>query len=382
MARKPAMASSFKHRIDKVLRTINTETFRRGFSNIDMWADTGNFALNRLLSNRYDRAFLYGRSVNIYGVSGSGKSLLLAQTAGIEQKKRNAFVFWVDVEAATDDKEGEKWLQRAGIDTGGNFDYESLATFNDAQAFVSSIAQHYRKEVEDYRDGKSEEAPPPMFVIFDSFSAMLTESQYEYAKKGEMKGDQGQKAKQLGDFILKAGHLARGLPILFTGVHHVYDNQEMINGKPVGGKHKLTGGNKPVYMASQSLLLSMKQLRDTDDKSKTLGITSTAKVLKCRFSKPFEEVAINIPYGRGIDPYSGLFDLVIQDSVVTSPSQGWYQFVRPDGSIQKFQRNSFLKYADEIMALPIKDEAPGVDLAPKELQDEIEADEKAIEGTE
>ena len=39
------------------------------------------------------------------------------------------------------------------------------------------------------------------------------------------------------------------------------------------------------------------------------GIRAACKVMKTRFSKPFEKVQVKIPYETGMDPFSGLVDL-------------------------------------------------------------------------
>jgi RecA/RadA recombinase len=373
MAKKTATAAAFGAQLNKVVSTLGSDTFHVGFSNLDMWASTGNYALNRLLSNQYDRAFLYGRSIAVYGESGSGKSLLLAQCAGFEQKMRNAYVIWVDAESATDDKAGEEWFRRAGVDTKNNFMYTSFPTMGEAMAMIAKIASQYRKAL---KDG---EEIQPLVVFFDSYSALLTETQFEQGEEGKMVGDQGQKAKQTGEFILKTNHLLRGLPVLVGGVLHVYDNQEKSpQGFPIGGKHKLTGGNKTVYLASQTLLLTKKELKkeDVEDKKaiasdvedkKVVGITSVAKVLKSRYSKPFETVDIQIPYNTGIDPYSGLFNLFLLDGVITSPSNGWYAYKDAAGKEVKFQRKNFRAHADFLMGkAPSAAPDAGVDLVTPE----------------
>jgi len=248
---KSPKTKSFRDLVGKTLSTIKTETFHLGFTHIDLWSDVCNDALNFLLSNTYDRGFLYGRTAVLYGESGSAKSLLMAQMAGAEQKSKKAFVLWVDVEHATDDKGGEEWLRNAGVDIDGDFQYVRLATIAEAQKFISEFVGMYKTEMDAYENGKDGAGkPPPIVVCYDSYSAMLTESQFNQMVDGTMVGDQGQKAKQLGDFILKMNHLLAGKPILVVGVFHVYDNQQMIQGRPVGGKHKTTGGNKPIYMAS------------------------------------------------------------------------------------------------------------------------------------
>jgi hypothetical protein len=141
---------------------------------------------------------------------------------------------------------------------------------------------------------------------------------------------------------------------------HVYMSQE-----EYGPRHKTTGGLKAQFVASQSIKMVKYDLtnekasphlrvsNDSDDKRNNIGIRSVVEVIKSRYSKPFVTTELEIVYPTGIDKHSGLFDLFVEDGTITSPSNGWYEFTRPDGTSKKFQRRDFLKHVDELMAFPI-----------------------------
>ena len=46
------------------------------------------------------------------------------------------------------------------------------------------------------------------------------------------------------------------------------------------------------------------------------GIRAACKVMKSRYSKPFEGVQIKIPYETGMDPYSGLLEMLETKGIV------------------------------------------------------------------
>lgn len=386
---KPKVKKSFKDRMVTTLSTINTPTFRLGFSKIDLWVGASNFAMNRLWSGRFDRALLFGRQYIFYGESGSGKSYISAIIAANAQREHGALVVWLDVEHATDDEAGQQWLQRAGIDM-ENLIYSSVATLEEIKKVISKICVDYRKSI----DEGDEELQPIVFVV-DSWAAAITESQWERTggkKAGELVGDQGQKAKQTGDVISSINHLVAGTPIMVIGIQHIMDNQD-----GWGRKHKTTGGNKMIFLASGAMMLTKKELKDEETeneevvehyktlsanmtadarkkmgKNRFVGINATMEILKSRVSKPFEKVEIQIPYLTGLDPYSGLFDLLQQENLVTNPSQGWYQYIE-NGKEVKFQKKSFREHADRIMAAAPVDisapsEVPVEDVVPEEVE--------------
>src|SRR5690606_36838269 len=103
-----------------------------------------------------------------------------------------------------------------------------------------------------------------------------------------------------------------GVPIMCIGVQHIMDNQD-----PYGRKHKTTGGNKMLFMASGCMILSKTELSSDDadmeeirehyktldesmsaearkklGKKRLVGITSKMEILKSRVSKPFEKIDI------------------------------------------------------------------------------------------
>lgn len=361
--------NSFAARMNKTLTTIKSPTFKMGFSNIDLWLDMGNYAMNRLWSGRFDRSLLFGRNYIFYGESGSGKSLLCAIAAADAQKTHGAYVVWMDVEHATDDEAGREWLSRAGIDVSDeSFQYLSLSTLEEIKKTVAKVAVDYQKAMED-----GEEDLPPIVFVIDSWAAALTETQWERTggkEAGRVVGDQGQKAKQTGDVINSVTHLCAGKPIMVLGVQHIMDNQD-----GYGRKFKTTGGNKMIFYASGCMMLTKKELKEDEvededviehykdldstmsadarkkiGKNRFVGITATMEILKSRVSKPFEKVELQIPYLTGLDPYAGLFNLLQQEGSITVPSLGWYQYADGDKMV-KFRKKEFRKHADRIMEL-------------------------------
>lgn len=353
------MAKTSTNPFAKVLKVFNDDPeIRAGFADIDLWADSGVPALNYHLTGNYHKTYLYGTTNAIYGESGSGKSLLLAQTAAREQIERGAFIVWVDVEGAESDKtEGLKWFHQAGVNTHEDrFLRVYLPTFRKALKLMTQYVNMYR---EDEHDKKL----PPLVVIFDSYSALQTDTMIEQNKgKKDLTGDQGQKAKQLGDFISRAKGMIEGLRILVLGVMHVYMSQE-----EYGDRHKITGGLKPVFVAHTAILMSKTDLTnekaspwlrvssDASDAKEHIGIRSSVKVMKSRHTKPGVKTELEIVYPQGIDKHSGLWDLLLEKDVITSPSQGWYQFTKLDGTMKKFQRKNFLDYVDELLQIPLPD---------------------------
>jgi len=389
MAKKP----SFGSRIGRTLNTIKSPTFNTGFTNINMWVSAGNYAMNRLWSGAFDQALLFGRNYVFYGESGSGKSLWSAIIAGNAQKVHGAYVIWIDVERANDDKAGEEWLQRAGVDTSEEcFKYAGAATLEDIKSIIAKISVDYKNQVSagaTFMPTPDQPVPdlPPIVFVVDSWAAALTSSQWEKAggkEAGKISHDMGQFVKQLGEVIKTVTHLCAGVPLMTIGVQHIMDNQD-----GYGRKHKTTGGHKMMYYASGAMMLTKRELRleDVEDGAvkdevtqyddqmladvkksaggdkRFVGINAVMEIIKSRVSKPFSKIDVQIPYLTGIDPYSGLFSLLMQEGLISKGSPGWFEYT--DGEdVKKFRKADFRDHADRLMVLAdadISGNSPDID---------------------
>lgn len=75
-----------------------------------------------------------------------------------------------------------------------------------------------------------------------------------------------------------------------------------------------------IYASSQVIAMKKLNLKEDDEGNKTTtiqGIRSAIKVVKTRFTKPFETMQMKIPYNVGIDPFSGLIDYFEEKGVFT-----------------------------------------------------------------
>lgn len=67
------------------------------------------------------------------------------------------------------------------------------------------------------------------------------------------------------------------------------------------------------------------------------GIRSKIKCVKTRYSKPFEEIEVSIPYASGMSRYSGLFDMCEQKKVFIKDGNR-YRYTSLDGTEYKLFR--------------------------------------------
>jgi len=90
--------------------------------------------------------------------------------------------------------------------------------------------------------------------------------------------------------------------------NHTYASQDMFD-----PDDKISGGQGFIY--ASSIVVAMRKLKLKEDEdgnkiSEVKGIRASCKIMKTRYNKPFESVQIKIPYETGMNPYSGLTDLI------------------------------------------------------------------------
>jgi hypothetical protein len=74
--------------------------------------------------------------------------------------------------------------------------------------------------------------------------------------------------------------------------------------------------------------LKLKLDADGNKVTQVKGIRAACKVMKSRYAKPFESVKVNIPYDSGMDPYSGMFDMLMDMEILTKQGNR-YRYVSP-----------------------------------------------------
>ena len=122
-----------------------------------------------------------------------------------------------------------------------------------------------------------------------------------------MKGDMGRKPKQLTALVRNTVNMIGSYNVGLVCTNHTYASQDMFD-----PDDKISGGQGFIY--ASSIVVAMKKLKLKEDEagnkiSEVRGIRAGCKVMKTRYSKPFEGVQVKIPYETGMNPYSGLIEL-------------------------------------------------------------------------
>ena len=316
---KPFDVSKFRKDITKSIDGLSI-----GFNDPTDWISTGSYALNYLISGDFNKGVPLGKVTVFAGESGAGKSYFAAGNIVKSAQDQGIFVVLIDTENALD----EAWLHALGVDTSE----EKLLKLS--MSMIDDVAKTISTFMKDYKAMEDGERPKVLFVI-DSLGMLLTPTDVDQFNKGDMKGDMGRKPKALTSLVRNTVNMIGSHNVGLVCTNHTYASQDMFD-----PDDKISGGQGFIY--ASSIVVAMKKLKLKEDEagnkiSEVRGIRAGCKVMKTRYAKPFEGVQVKIPYETGMNPYSGLVDLLEKKGMLVKDGNR-LKYVNSEGEEMKEYR--------------------------------------------
>jgi recombination protein RecA len=317
---KPFDISKFRKDITKSIEGLSI-----GFNDPTDWISTGNYALNYLISGDFNKGVPLGKVTVFAGESGSGKSFICSGNLVRHAQEQGIFVVLIDTENALD----EAWLHALGVST----DEDKLLKLN--MAMIDDVAKTISEFMKSYKAMPSDDKPKVLFVL-DSLGMLLTPTDVNQFEAGDMKGDMGRKPKALTALVRNCVNMFGSHNVGLVATNHTYASQDMFD-----PDDKISGGQGFVY--ASSIVVAMKKLKLKEDEdgnkvSDVRGIRSACKIMKTRYAKPFESVQIKIPYETGMNPYSGMLDMIEKDELVKKEGNSLVYTTLDGEIIKKFRK--------------------------------------------
>ena len=339
MATKAFDPSKFRNSLTKSIKGMSS-----GFNDPQDWISTGNFALNYLLSGDFRRGIPLGKVSVFAGESGAGKSYIVSGNIVKSAQEQGIFVVLIDSENALD----EKWLHALGVETTD----DKILKLN--MAMIDDVAKTISTFMDDYRAMDEDDRPKVLFVV-DSLGMLMSPTEVNQFEAGDMKGDMGRKAKALKALVTNCVNMFGSYNVGMVVTNHTYASQDMFD-----PDDKISGGSGFIYASSMVVAMKKLKLKEDADGNKTStvnGIRAACKVMKTRYAKPFEGVQVKIPYETGMDPYSGMFDLLEAKGLLEKQGNR-YKYINSTGEeTLEYRKNWTGDKLEMIMAdLPAKEE--------------------------
>jgi RecA/RadA recombinase len=229
----------------------------------------------------------------------SGKSFIASNLA-LQAQKDGYHVLYLDSEHAID----VDYLKKIGVDVSeDSLTYLSVTTIEDVNSVLSEFFSGYVKAY-----GKDSTTAPKTLIVLDSLAMLSSATEMEnYDKGGIIKADQGILAKRRKAMLrLATGHLGR-LPVNMVITDHVYPADIMAG----DGAWAITNSTK----FSSSIIGIVTKLK-LKEEGEITGVRMRFETYKSRFAKLGTKVELEVPYNKGMSPFSGLLPLLESMGVI------------------------------------------------------------------
>jgi len=333
---KPFDVSKFRKSITKAIDGISV-----GFNDPTDWIGTNNYALNYLISGDFNKGIPMGKVTVFAGESGAGKSFICSGNIVKNAQQQGIYPILIDTENALD----EAWLHALGVDTSEDKLLKlNMAMIDDVAKMISEFVKEYKALPEDSR--------PKVLFVLDSLGMLLTPTDVNQFTAGDLKGDMGRKPKALTALVRNCVNMFGDLNIGLVATNHTYASQDMFD-----PDDKISGGQGFIY--ASSIVVAMRKLKLKEDEdgnkiSEVKGIRAACKIMKTRYAKPFESVQVKIPYETGMNPYSGLTDLIEGKELLKKEGNSLV-YTTADGEIIKKFRKGWERNDDGCLDHVMKD---------------------------
>lgn len=284
--------------------------------------DTGILSLNYAISGKFVGGGMpIGITAEIFGSSSSGKTLIGTGLLRGCQSANGVAVF-LDAERTINKKFAVK---------ASHVDPKKLIVME-----ADTLETAFNKIFKVIRQARNEAKIPmdrPLVIIYDSIAVSPSEREFaeteldmEEASKTEIK-EAGAGADKPGERAKIIGKQLRNLTP-FVGENNatvVFINQLRSKiGVMFGNPETPTGGMAlPFYCSTRMSMSSYKTIKD--DTNKVIGTNVTVRNVKNKISLPFVEIKnLRLFYDRGIDPFGGLLELLVQERRIKTTGSGQY----------------------------------------------------------
>lgn len=326
-----------------------------------IWATSGNYVLNHILSGKFSKGYPAGRITQIFGDSGSGKSYLMAKAIA-DAQKAGYMVAVIDSEQAV----SQDYLKKIGVD----LDPSILMTVQ-----VQTVEQTQDMMIEVLEGVKAEQKALggsdklKLMLIVDSIGMLTSNKALANAEDGHHAADMGTKAKALTNMfnqvVQKVG---------MTDTVCLVTNHGAMEVGVMFPQMKPKGGQSCEFVPSISLRVTKGKIKPADlaeleylykdgipNHLGALGIVSRIELYKSRFTRPFRKVQLMIPYDFGLPEYAGLFDYLKDNGIIIEGGRKGYYNCTEVTFEKDFSRKDFIKggWADQIMEHLLAEEAKG-----------------------
>lgn len=272
------------------------------------WLDTGYKPLNEILSGNPNHGIPYGRIVEIFGPSSSGKTAL-ATTLMVSAQKAGGVAMFNDHENTFD----------VGLAKGmGLTDefpfwiYKRPETWEQSNTLAMKGAEAIRKS-------KAISENAPIIQVFDSVAAMIPKSVFEKGIDELTMNDTTALSRVSSTTLKSVNQVTSKLNVCMVYLNQIRTKPGVVYGDPT----TTPGGVAMEFYATTRLSLSRKRVMDAD--KEMTGQIITIKTVKNKASRPFQSVELRMKFledGTAVFDYTtSMLEVVLERKLLQATTQ-------------------------------------------------------------
>jgi len=267
------------------------------YGQIPGWISTSNLALNWICSKSLFKGLPTGRSVCFVGDPSTGKT---AMVLSCMRDPNIDLIIYLDAEGGGADANFAKFI---GADP-NKILYSPVDIMDELKAKMGKVIDIIEKN----------QSNKKVLMVIDSMSMISTEKEIN-PKKGS---DMGAKAKQVREYFRTYARKIQKMNMCLLMTAHYTQSMDLYGPKKVVG-----GGTIMLFAPSLTVELSFdKELFEIDKSAKGVSVVGLrAKIIKSRMGTFGKQMSFLFDMSRGLDPYSGLFNILKDYEIIIPASK-------------------------------------------------------------
>lgn len=283
------------------------------------YVGTGSYALNRIISGKYDQGIPIGMITQFHGESSTSKTVFITHILK-EAQAQGYYTLLVDSENAYN----AVFATSLGIDP-KQLIYAAPEHLEDCFKVMEDTILAIRET----------DKTTPIVIAYDSIavSPSKAEAEAEGFEGNNMVG--AIRAKSTGACLRKINPLMRKHNVALVIINQIRNKIGVMFGSP---DTPAAGGKSLEYYLGVNIKCISNKTSDLlkNDSKRIIGVQGRLRNTKNKCSIPFGETSFKLLFDVGIDPYEGLLESLVMDDIVQSPSKGWYEY-----KSEKFRKSAF-----------------------------------------
>ena len=255
---------------------------------VTKFIDTGFPPLNKIISGRYDGGLPYGRIVEVYAPSSSGKTALATQWM-VEAQRLGGIAVFIDWERSFD----VDLAKGFGLNTDAPFwVYKRPATWEQGHIIAIKVCKTIREAVD--ADGNPVVNPDaPILCVFDSIASAVPQSMIDKEMDEYSMNDTTALARVASTTLKSVAQHAANYNATLLYLNQVRMKPGVAYGSPI----TTPGGSAMEFYATVRMQLSRKKLTEQKQGGKTfVGQTINIQCTKSKLTKPFDECTLDMTF--------------------------------------------------------------------------------------